>query len=200
MSYLKPFLLATLLAGSALSASAEKITLDKLSAYLNGIKSAKGGFTQINSDGTISTGTIFIKRPGRARFEYNPPDQALVMAGGGQLAIFDEKSNTPPEQYPLRRTPLSLILKKNVNLGAAEMVVAHTASENATTVVAQDPKHPDYGQIRLLFTDDPVELRQWVIVDGNGGETTVILGGLERGLDLASSLFSITLEAQERGF
>ena len=75
----------------------------------------------------MSTGRIFIKRPGRVRFEYNPPDKALVMAGGQQVAIFDGKSNVPPEQYPLKRTPLNLILASNVNLGKAKMVVGHKA-------------------------------------------------------------------------
>ena len=80
---------------------------------------------QTNADGSRSTGKLYIKRPGRARFEYDPPMKSLVMAGSGQVAIFDEKSNQPPEQYPLRRTPLNLILADNVNLGQAKMVIGH---------------------------------------------------------------------------
>ena len=70
-------------------AVAEKLSLNAISKYLNGLSTVKGAFTQINDDGTISTGTIYIKRPGRVRFEYDPPEAALVMAGGGQVAIFD---------------------------------------------------------------------------------------------------------------
>lgn len=102
------------------ASAAEKLSLNEISKYLNALKSAKGAFTQINDDGTISTGTIYIRRPGRARFEYNPPDEALVVAGGGQLAIFDNKSNQPPEQYPLKRTPLNLILRKKRQPRAGE--------------------------------------------------------------------------------
>ena len=107
---------ATTLAALASPTRAAPISLDALSGFLNQLQSAKGDFTQINGDGTISTGQIFLKRPGRIRFEYAAPDNTLVMAGGGQVAIFDGKSNTGPEQYPLRRTPLSLILDRNVNL------------------------------------------------------------------------------------
>ena len=199
MKHLRLLIMPFLWVALSLPVSAEKLSLNKLSAYLNKFTTAQGGFTQINNDGTISTGTIFIKRPGRVRFEYNPPDRSLVMAGGGQVAIFDGKSNQGPEQYPLKRTPLNLILQKNVNLARAKMVVAHTSDGKSTTVVAQDPKHPEYGKIRLLFTSNPIELRQWVIVDDTGGETTLILNELTKGVQLRSTLFNIVFEAEKRG-
>ncbi len=199
MKHLRILIMPLLWVALSLPVSAEKLSLNRISAYLNKFTTAQGGFTQINNDGTISTGTIFIKRPGRVRFEYNPPDKSLVMAGGGQVAIFDGKSNQGPEQYPLKRTPLNLILQKNVNLARAKMVVAHTSDGKSTTVVAQDPKHPEYGQIRLLFTSNPIELRQWVIVDGSGGETTLILNELTKGVQLRSTLFNIVFEAEKRG-
>ncbi len=180
------------------SAAADKLSLNALSRYLNSLTSVKSAFTQINDDGTISTGTLYIKRPGRVRFEYDPPEAALVMAGGGQVAIFDSKSNQPPEQYPLKRTPLNLILKRNVNLAQANMVVGHSYDGTATSVVAQDPEHPDYGNIRLVFSGPPIELRQWVITSGDGSQTTVILGDTDLRAQLAASLFSIPTEVQRR--
>lgn len=182
----------------ALPAAAEKIPLGQLSQYLNQLTTAETDFTQVNSDGSISTGKLFIKRPGRVRFEYAPPDPNLVMAGGGQVAIFDSKSNQPPEQYPLSRTPLSLILAENVNLGQARMVVGHSEDGASTRVRAQDPQHPEYGTIEMVFTANPVELRQWVITDDAGGQTTVILGELQKGGNLPASLFSITAEETKR--
>ncbi len=200
MKHLRLLILPVLWVALSMPAAAEKLSLNQISSYLNKFTTAKGGFTQINGDGSISTGTIYIKRPGRIRFEYAPPDKTLVVAGGGKVAIFDSKSNQPPEQYPLKRTPLGLILQKNVNLARAKMVVGHTSDGKTTTVVAQDPEHPDYGQIRLLFTSNPVELRQWVIVDGTGGETTLILNELQKGGKLRSTLFNIVYEAEKRGF
>ncbi len=182
----------------AFPASAEKIALKNLSSYLNGLTTAQTDFTQINADGTIATGKIFIKRPGRARFEYAPPDSSLVLASSGNVAIFDTKSNQPPEQYPLKRTPLNLILAQNVDLSRAKMVVGHTEVDNSTRVRAQDPQHPEYGTIELVFTADPVALRQWVITDDLGQQTTVILGELTLGGNLSSSLFSISAEAERR--
>lgn len=178
---------------------AEKIALGTISDYLNGLTTVEADFTQVNSDGSISTGKIFIKRPGRVRFEYAPPDRSLVIAGGQQVAIFDAKSNQPPEQYPLKRTPLNLILAANIDLGRAKMVVGHTEDGTSTRVRAQDPENPEYGSIELVFTADPVELRQWVIIDDLGAETTVILGEMKKGVQLGARMFDITAETSARG-
>lgn len=193
-------LAALALAAFGQAAQAAPISLKDLSKYLNGLSSAKSDFTQVNADGTISTGTLYIRRPGRVRFEYAPPDETLVLASAGNVAIFDAKSNQPPEQYPLRRTPLNLILAERVDLGKAKMVIGHRQDGNTTRVRAQDPEHPEYGSIEMVFTADPIALRQWVIHDDAGGETTVILGELVKGGDFPTSLFSIVQEMDRRGF
>ncbi len=172
------FVAALALLIAAMPAQAQKLSLNELSRYLNTIKSAESSFTQINADGTVSTGTILIKRPGKVRFDYNPPERALVLASAGAVYILDRKLGGQPETYPLKRTPLSIILAKKVNLGAAGMVTGHSYDGTATIVTAQDPKHPEYGSIQLKFTGNPAQLRQSVINDGNGSTTTVVLGAL----------------------
>ena len=181
-----------------LPALAEKIGLGELSGYLNSLTTVEADFTQINADGSIATGKIYIKRPGRVRFEYAPPDRSLVIAGGQQVAIFDAKSNQPPEQYPLKRTPLNLILAADIDLARAKMVVGHTEDGTSTRVRAQDPDNPEYGTIELVFTPGPVELRQWIITDDLGDQTTVILGEMTKGGALGASLFDITAETKKR--
>ena len=198
---MKPFRIAlsvALFVATALPAAAEKLSLAEISAYLNALKSAQTRFVQVNSDGSQSTGTVFIKRPGRARFEYDPPVDALVLAGGQQVAIFDPKSNAGPSQYPLKRTPLNLILARKIDLSRARMVVGHGEVDGMTTITAQDPKNPEYGTIRLYFSPEPVTLRQWVITDGAGDETKVILGDLDRDVEFGSAMFNITIESEKR--
>lgn len=174
-----------------IAATAQKLPLGEISSYLNKLQTATGAFTQINDDGSISTGTIYIKRPGKVRFEYNPPESALVVAGSNTVVIYDKKSNEPAQSYPLARTPLSIILARNVNLGAANMVTGHAYDGTATVVTAQDPENPQYGNIQLKFTGSPVELRQWIINDGNGSQTTVVLGELKKGGNLPNRLFDV---------
>ncbi len=196
----RTFLLSTAAALAATPALAEKQSLNALSKYLNTITQATSDFTQVNDDGSLSTGKFYIKRPGRMRFEYNPPEKLLVMAGGSNVGIFDGKSNIQKaERYPLRRTPLNLILEKNVNLAARNMVVGHDFDGTATIVTAQDPKNPEYGTIQLKFTSNPIELRQWIVTDGQGSKTTVILGQLQRAENLSSTLFNISYEEGQRG-
>jgi outer membrane lipoprotein-sorting protein len=126
---------------SARMAAADVVPLSELSSYLNGISAAQSTFTQINADGTVTTGQFYIQRPGRARFEYDD-DDLLVIAGGGQLAIFDGRGNTMAEQYPLSQTPLSIILGAGIDLSRSDMVVGHEFDGTATRVVAQDPTGP----------------------------------------------------------
>lgn len=179
---------------------ADKLSLSEISAYLNDLKSAKAEFTQINDDGTISTGDISILRPGRIRFDYNPPDKSIVLASQGQVMVLDAKSNQSPDKFPLASTPLGLILARNVNLGQANMVVGHVSDGPTTTVIAQDPKHPEYGDIQLIFTGEPVQLRQWVIRDGAGQSTTVILGDLKTDVSFSARVFDMDEAMRKRGF
>ena len=173
---------------------AQQLSLESLSTYLNDLKTAQGGFTQINADGTLSTGQVFIKRPGRIRFEYNAPDNSLVVAGGGQVAIFDPRSNGGPDRYPLNQTPLKVILERNVDLARASMVTGHTSNGTTTTITAQDPRNPQYGDIQLVFTADPIELRQWIVTDNVGSQTVMILNDLKRGGQIGNIRFNIIHE------
>ncbi len=181
-------------------AAALPVPLDAISSYFNALETLRAGFTQYNADGSRSTGRLYIRRPGRARFEYDPPDRALVMAGGGQLAIFDGASNTGrPEQYPLSKTPLNVILERKVDLARREAIVSHSGTPEATTVVAMDPDNPDYGRIAMVFGGSPVQLIEWTTQDASGAQTRVVLNDLQTGLDLPSDLFNITLEIRKRG-
>lgn len=192
------YLMVAALAVYASAASAQQLTLREISNYLNQLQTAQGGFTQINSDGTLFTGQIYIKRPGRIRFEYNPPSESMVMAGGGQLAVFDARSNTGPERFPLSQTPLSIILAPDVNLERASMVTNVVSDGTTTTVTAQDPDNPQYGNIQMVFTANPVELRQWIVTDDLGVETTIILNDLVAGGRLGDILFNIQAEMRKR--
>jgi outer membrane lipoprotein-sorting protein len=190
MKQLRILIVPALLAAMALPAAAEKLSLGEISSYLNGLRTAQGQFTQVSEDGTISTGRILLKRPGRVRFEYDPPEEALVVSDGDTVGIIDPRSNEK-QGYPLHRTPLKIILANNVDLTRERMVVGHVSDGVTTTVRAQDPAHPEYGSIDLVFTADPVELRQWIINDANGGSTTVILGDLRRDVRLDNENFVI---------
>jgi len=195
---LRRLALAAAMALTALPAVAQQLSLQEISGYLNNLQTATGGFTQVNADGSVSEGTIYLKRPGRIRFEY-ADQSALFVSGGGQVAVFDAASNEGPQRFPLSETPLSIILADNVDLGRAGMVTGHTSDGTTTTVTAQDPAHPDYGSIQLVFTAAPVELRQWVVTDNTGTQTTVILNDLQTGVQIGDRAFNIQSEMANWG-
>ncbi len=189
MTPLRTLAVSALTLALATPAWAQKLPLADLSAFLNGIKTAQAKFTQIADDGTVSTGTLYLNRPGKMRFEYDPPNKSFVIAASNAVGIFDEKGDQTVETYPLNRTPLNIILAPNVNLGQARMVTGHREDGPSTIVQAQDPEHPEYGHIEMVFTANPVQLRQWVVHDDAGGQTTVVLGDLQTGVNLSSKLF-----------
>lgn len=197
----RSLLLAALAAPALLAteALADPISLSEISRYFNSFRTAQADFTQVNPDGTLSTGRLMIYRPGRIRFEYDPPEETLVLAARNSVHVFDARSNTGPSVYPLDRTPLALILDDVVRLNRERMVVAHYEEAPTTHVVAQDPERPEYGNIRLVFSADPIELRQWVVTDDAGQETTVILGTLRTGVEFGSLLFNPDVEMRRRG-
>jgi outer membrane lipoprotein-sorting protein len=182
----------------AAPARAEKISLAEISLYFNKLSTAQANFTQFNDDKSISTGKLIIKRPGRIRFEYELPSLALVIVGGGQVAVFDPKANEGPTRFPLSQTPMKIILKNKVDLGQEDMVVGHTVDGLNTLLTLQDPKHPNHGTIQLIFSENPIKLRQWIIDDNVGNVTKVIIGDWTEGQRISNVLFNIQAEIQKR--
>lgn len=183
---------------AAWPAQAEKASLKELSAYLNTIKTVEARFTQVNADGSSSTGRLFIKRPGRIRFEYDPPfDDTLVLADGASVGIFDGRGSA--ESFPLSRTPLKLILSRNIDLTRIHMVTGHGEQNGRTVVQAQDPEHPEYGRIYLFFDRNPMRLSEWLIISESGEQTRLKIGPFQARDKLANSMFSIRLEQEKRG-
>lgn len=189
---------AILAFSASVAAAQDKLPLADISAYLNDMRTAQSTFTQFNEDGSRSRGTFYVKRPGRMRFEYDPPNKAVVVAGGGTVVVHDPKSNQPAENYPLKRTPLSIILARRVDLGRANMVVGHSTDGEFTVVRAQDPENPEYGHIDLKFSANPVQLRQWIITNEQGERTAVVLDGMRLGGALSDNLFSPVTAGERR--
>ena len=179
---------------------AEKISLSNLSTYLESIKKVSGSFTQFNSDKTVSTGRIFLFRPGRMRMEYKTPDNSLVIVGGSQIAVFDSKSNTYPKVFPLRKTPLKILLEKKINLKAQGIVIKHEKVEDSTVLLLKDPKLSSYGSLKLIFTDHPVTLKQWVITNEMGDQTVLKFKDFMSQPNMSSNKFNISLEIDNRVF
>ena len=172
----------------------EPVTVERLSDYLNSLTSAWARFTQINSDGTLSKGTLVVKRPWRARLEYDPPDSTLIVAGGRRLAIFDNRSNSEPLVYPLSRTPLQFILKDHIDLGDPRLQSRFMTGLDYSEIHLQSPSEGYSGVLIISFKNDPLELSGWTVIDEFGQRTHVSFDQLGTGIDPGPAMFDIDLE------
>lgn len=183
----------------AMPARAAELSLDQISTYVESLRTATARFVQINDDGSRSSGTLYILRPGRIRFEYDAPDESLVIAGQGQVAVFDARSNQRPQEFQLANTPLKLLLRDQIDLADQRLVRGTFYQGGETIVVAQDPEHPEYGSLQMHFSDAPA-LTRWVVLDGSGAATSVYLSELETGMRFPARLFDVKGELAKRGF
>jgi len=167
----------------------EKADLDKISAYLNGIKSLKAGFVQLGPDGGIVQGEVFIQKPGQIRFEYKPPSPVLIVATGGSMYVKNSRLNTL-DRYDLSDTPLGLLLNERIDLKTNKAVIGVAEQNGAIVVRARSSSNRNDSNITMVFSTPGPELRQWTVRDNQGGNTTVALQNLQTGISLDPALFA----------
>ena len=196
-SFLKLQILTVFLVfGSILNA--EPYSLTKVSQYLSNLKFLTAEFSQINDDGTTSSGIIFIRRPGNMRFEYYKPDKTLIIISAGVLAIFDPKGDQTPIMYPIRNNPISFILNDEVDLLNAGIVENYEVYNDKAILTLKDPNKPDQGNIQIVFSGAKPELAQFIIKNANGSSTSLSLKDIEYPKKINATLFSIALETNRR--
>lgn len=185
-------------------ALAQNQSINRLNTYLTELRSAVATFRQENADGTEITGTFYLKKPGRMRFEYNAPSDSLVISDGRTLAIFDAKSNVSPQRYPQRRTPLSMLSADDIDVTDSVFVRRIEETGGRAYVTMYDPEKPRNGQMVMIFEIQPMRLVEWILTDKSGLETHVYLDRLQTGIDLRNRLFNIgwnviDFESRHRG-
>jgi outer membrane lipoprotein-sorting protein len=164
--------------------------LNRISDALNSIKTMRGGFTQIGPQGQVDQGKFYILKPGKIRFDYDPPNPTLVIGDGIGIAVYNTKLNTA-NRYPLNGTPLNLLLSDHLDLKRSANVLDVQHSPGELIVKARANDRNATGNITIVFTDPGMELRQWTIVDAQGLPTTVSINNVQQGVDLPESAFKI---------
>jgi outer membrane lipoprotein-sorting protein len=187
------FALAAAIAPSAFAAPAplsaqDSATVARAVAYLEGLSSAKGRFVQTDQKGGTAGGSLYLERPGKARFEYDPPEGLVITSDGKTVTVANSRLKTF-QHYPLSATPLSLFLAKEIRLDRGAKVTAVTPLAGGFAITAGDVRGVSQGQITLNFSDGPLRLSGWTITDAQRRLTRVDLQGLEPVGNLPDSLF-----------
>ena len=170
--------------------AADARDLARISNYLNATETLQGSFVQVDPDAVVSEGQFYMRRPGRLRFEYAPPEPALVIADGFWVGVIDQRDGSL-DRYPLADTPLNLLLKENVDLRTEGAVKRIERSAGQMAVTAVDVARPEQGEIIMVFSDNPLELRQWVVIDAQGRRTTVALRDMRTNVAIPAAQFVI---------
>ena len=159
-----------------------------IETYLNSIASMKARFLQVAEDGTLATGDFYLRRPGRLRFEYDPPAPILVVADSIWI-VFEDSELRQVDRLPLSSTPLSILVADEVSLGDGAVVSEISASGGLLQIALRDTENPDEGVLTLVFDARPLRLRQWLVTDSLGQTTEITLSDLEINIPLDPRLF-----------
>ena len=157
----------------------QRALVNRVSAYLTSVQVLSGNFVQVGPDGRRTSGHLFIQKPGKVRFEYDPPSPIEIIADGTQVVVADRRLNTQ-DPYPLSQTPLRFLLADKIDLLQDTNVVGVTADDTYVSVQIEE-KQAFIGTNKLLmmFDSKDFKLKQWTVTDIQGFDTTIAVSNLD---------------------
>lgn len=167
---------------------ADRADLDRVSTYLNSTRTLQGDFVQIGPNGELDQGRFYLQKPGKLRFEYQPPSPMLIVSDGRTMAVSNSKLKTV-DRYPLSSTPLDMLLGDKVDWRRDNSIVRVVHQPGALVIEARTSRNRNKPNIAVTFAEPQLELRQWTIIDDQGLPTTIALRNLEAGVAVNDSLF-----------
>jgi len=163
--------------------------LTRIEQYLAGVRTLKARFLQVAPDGRTSGGQAWLDRPGRMRFQYDPPSPFLLVGGNG-LLVFHDSQLKQTSNIPLNSTPLGILLRADLRFSGDVTVTGIQRMPGQIQVSLVRTATPNEGTLTLIFADNPLQLRQWTVMDAQRQETRVTLYDVTLGGTFAQSLFT----------
>jgi len=178
----------SLLATLPVHAQQGGIGVPQIEQYFNGIRSLKARFVQSNPNGSVVQGTLYVRRPGRMRFEYDAPSQLKIVADGRQVTMWDNATRDFG-QWPIGWTAASFLVKDPLVLSGDLQVEKLERANGMLEATMSQARKPQDGKVIVRLGENPLLLRGWTIIDNRGNRVTVSLSDMQTGLQLADSLF-----------
>jgi outer membrane lipoprotein-sorting protein len=177
----------------------QRALLDRISMYLSSVQTMVGNFVQIGPDGNRTEGTFYIQKPGRVRFEYNPPSPIDIIADGMSIVVRDRKLATQ-DLYPLSQTPLRYLLADRIDLLHDTDVASVTVDDTfATVVIEQKELMIGTARLMIMFDAKDLTLKQWTVTDPQGFDTTIAVYNLDATTKPDPNLFVINYPVNNQG-
>jgi outer membrane lipoprotein-sorting protein len=172
------------------------VALANITDYFNSFRTMEGEFVQVGPRGEQSEGVFVIAKPGKVRFHYKPPVKLDVIADGRSIAIRDNKANTQ-DLYPLSKTPLRYLLAQDVDLTSSKIVDGIKEDRDLISVLIEERSALVEGKLTLIFDRQSYELRQWIVTDAQGLNTSVAIFNTVTGKKPDPALFKIYLTTKK---
>ncbi len=178
---------ALFFSSQAQAQSAENIK--KIETYLNNIQSLEATFVQMSSNGGTAEGRLFIEKPNKIRMEYADPTNVLIV-GDGKYIVYNDTDLDQVTHIDYEDIPATLILANDIKIDGKNIKVSDFYQDSGTTSITLDyANNGDVGPITLVFSNNPMELKQWKIVDPQSVEVSVSLYETKKDLKLDEKLF-----------
>jgi outer membrane lipoprotein-sorting protein len=172
----------------------QRALVERVNASLSSVQSMVGDFTQIAPDGARTAGKFYLHKPGRLRFEYNPPSPVELVADGQSMVVRDRKLATQ-DLYPLSQTPLRFLLADRIDLlKDTDLVGVYSDNTFVTMVIEQRQIIGGTYRLMLMFSTKDLELKQWTVTDPQGYDTTVAVFNLDKHKKPDPDMFKINYE------
>jgi outer membrane lipoprotein-sorting protein len=177
----------------------QRALLDRISNYLSSVQTMVGKFVQVGPDGGRTEGTFYMQKPGRVRFQYNPPSPIDIISDGSSVVVRDRKLATQ-DLYPLSQTPLRYLLAERINLlRDTDVVSVSTDDSFATVVIEQKQLFVGTDRLMIMFDAKDLTLKQWTVTDPQGFDTTVAVYNLDSTKKPDPNLFVINYQREQTG-
>ena len=167
---------------------AQKADLARVEAYMNGIRTLKSDFMQVAQNGATAQGVVAIQRPGKMRIEYAPPSPHLIVTSGSFL-VYVEKSLKQSSYIPLDSSLAGFLVRETIRLSGDVTVTAFEKDKGTIRVTLAQSDDREAGALTLLFSDAPLQLRQWSVMDSQGQTTRISLLDPQFGVPVDQKLF-----------
>ena len=166
----------------------QQADVERVQTYMNGIRTLASRFQQYSGEGGQATGQLWLARPGRMRFEYDPPVPLLLVANGKNIFYYDKELQQVSE-LRVEDTPAGFLLRDQIALSGDVTLTRFEHKPGAIRLTMVQSSEPGQGSATLVLDDKPLQLKQWTIVDPQQKEVTVVLTDPHYGAPVDEKLF-----------
>ncbi len=160
-------------------------TLKLINDYLGDITTLQANFSQTNNMGDIITGSFFLKKPGKIRFSYDPPNNLQIVTKQQAVLIFDPKnSGSGPLTYPMSSTPLGFLIKNDLS----SLIGENGEVFELENLIFLKVRNPQY-HLRIEFSKNPLSLFGWEFKNQIGETIKVTLNNIQKNNYISNEIF-----------